>query len=158
MTTAKELLDALPDDRRKALAKVRSVIRKNLPKGYQEQVEGNFIHYVVPLKRYPNTYNGKPLQFVSLASQSRHMAIYMMCTYGDEAHRAWFEKAYADAGKKLDAGKACVRFKRLEDLPLEVIGEAVARVSVDDYLAVYERARAGTKTGKRQAKRAAQKK
>ena len=139
--TVTEYLSELPEDRRKALAKVRAVIRKNLGKGYKEGMQYGMIGYFVPHSVYPAGYHCKPeepLPFMSLASQKNHMALYMMCVYGDEQLREWFEGAWKGTGKKLDMGKACLRFKRVEDLALDVIGEAVTRVPVEDYIAQYE--------------------
>ena len=105
------------------------------------------IGYVVPLSRYPDTYNKEPLALAALASQKRHMAVYLNNVYGDPATLEWFTAAYAASGKRLDMGKSCVRFKRLADLPLDVIGETIARTSLDDFLAFYESARGKTKRG-----------
>jgi hypothetical protein len=148
-----DYLAELPDDRRKAIAAVRKEILKNLPKGYEEGMQYGMIGYSVPLKRYPQTYNGQALNYVALAAQKNHMAIYLMGIYGDDALRAKFEKAYRESGKKLDAGKSCVRFKTLEDLPLDVIGEAVAALSVEDFIALHEKARGGTKKKALKAKK-----
>jgi hypothetical protein len=99
------------------------------------------VAWYVPLERYPDTYNGQPLAFASLASQKRHMALYLMGVYGDES-QAWLRERWAEAGKKLDMGKSCVRFRRLDDLPLAAVGEAIARTPVEDFVAAYERSRA----------------
>lgn len=134
-------LASLPDDRRKALEAVRKVIRKNLPKGYAEGVQYRMIGYFVPHTLYPAGYHcdpKQPLPFASLASQKNHMALYLFCTYGNEAEQAWFREAWTAAGNPLDMGKGCVRFKKLEDVPLEVIGEAVARMPVEAFVASYE--------------------
>jgi hypothetical protein len=138
-------LKTLPADRRKAISAVRAVILKNLPKGYEETVGFGMLAYVIPLKRYPDTYNGLPLGVAALASQKQHMSLYLMCAYGNPATKAWFVSEWKKAGKKLDMGKACVRFKSLDDLALDVVGKVIARVPVDKYLEVYEKARAGTK-------------
>ncbi len=160
--TPTEYLASLPDDRRDAIKKVRAVIRKNLPKGYKEGIQYGMIGYFVPHSVYPDGYHcdpTQPLPFVSIASQKNHMAVYLMCLYGDPAQMDWFQKAWAKTGKKLDMGKSCVRFKRVEDIPIELIGEAVARFPVDAYIKQYEGARAGTggaskkKTTKRSAKK-----
>ena len=132
---------SLPADRRHAIRQVRAVILKHLPKGYQEIVDFGMLAYVVPLKRLPETYNGHPLPIAALASQKQYMSVYLMCVYGDTASRSWFQSEFRKAGKKLDMGKSCVRFRKLDDLPLEVIGKAVARVSVDAYLKIYEKSR-----------------
>ena len=140
-TTPKEYLDRLPEDRRKALQKVRAAVNRGLPKGYQEGIQYGMIGWFVPHRVYPAGYHCDPKQpvpFVGLASQKNHMSLYLMCIYGDEAQRKWFEKAWAATGKKLDMGKSCVRFKKIEDLPLELLTEAVARCPVDAFLARYE--------------------
>ena len=136
--TVEDYLQSLPEDRRAAISAVRKVILANLPKGYEECMVCGMIGYVVPHSIYPAGYHCDPrlpLLYANLGSQKNHMALYLMCVYGDDATRDWFEKAYRASGKKLDMGKACVRFKRLEDLPLEVIGQAVARVPVEKYIA-----------------------
>jgi hypothetical protein len=132
---------SLPAERRDAIGAVRAVLLKNLPKGYEEVVDFGMLAYVIPLKRYPDTYNGHPLAVVALASQKQSMSLYLMCVYGSPALKTWFASEFKKAGKKLDMGKSCVRFKRIEDLPLGVIGTAVARVSVDEYVKLYEKAR-----------------
>jgi uncharacterized protein YdhG (YjbR/CyaY superfamily) len=139
--TVTEYLNSLPPDRKKVLAEVRKVIKKNLPKGYVETINWGMIAYEIPLKRYPNTYNKKPLMFLALASQKNHLALYLMCTYGNKEREKWFKNAWKKAGKKLDMGKSCLRFQTLEDLSLEVIGELVAQVPVDAYIETYERTR-----------------
>ncbi|MGZ8938773.1 MAG: DUF1801 domain-containing protein [Limisphaerales bacterium] len=156
--TVPEYLKELPADRREAINAVRSVILANLPKGYEECMSYGMIGYVVPHSIYPKGYqcNPKvPLPFVNLASQKNHMAFYLMCCYGDPKLKAWFEKAWKDAGKKFDMGGGCVRFKKLEDVPLEVIGQLVASLPVDVYISRIEKvfaeiaeARAAKKTAK----------
>jgi hypothetical protein len=139
--SVKDYLAELPEERRKAISAVRSIIRKNLPKGFVECMQYGMISYVIPLKRYPETYNKQPLSNVSLASQKNHMAVYLMGIYGDKKQRSWFERQHKKTGKRMDVGKCCVRFKKLEDLPLEIIGKSVAAMSVEDFIAMYERAR-----------------
>ena len=131
-------LSALPEDRRAALGAVRSTILEHLPDGYVEEIQYGMIGYVVPLARFPDTYNGQPLSLAALASQKRHMSLYMMGIHDGEDTR--FRAAWEATGRKLDMGKACVRFRRLEDVPLEVVGAAIGRVSVDDLIAQHERA------------------
>ncbi len=155
--TVIEYLENLPDDRRKALLAVRTVIKANLPRGYEEGILYGMICYFIPLSRYPETYNGQPLLIAGLASQKNYMSVYLMGVYGDREIERWFKGAFAEAGKKLDMGKSCVRFKTLDALPLEVIGEAISRVSVDEYIARVE-ALHGAKKKKRAAKKAAAKK
>lgn len=100
------------------------------------------IGYYIPLERYPNTYNKQPLSIATLGSQKNHMALHLMGVYGDPKMERWFKERFAESGKKLDMGKSCVRFKKLEDLPLDVIGEAISRVTPDEFIRRYEAARA----------------
>ena len=134
-------LKELPADRREAIRAVRKVILKNLPKGYKESMLWGMITYAIPLKSYPSTYNNQPLCYAALASQKNHMAVYLMCVYGDKPTAKWFRERYKAAGKRLDMGKSCVRFRKLEDLPLDVIGEAVSRTTVKAYIRRYEQFR-----------------
>ncbi|NNC80987.1 MAG: DUF1801 domain-containing protein [Acidimicrobiales bacterium] len=140
-TTVKDYLAELPEERRKAISKVRAVIRKNLPKGIVETMNWGMITYEIPLKTVPDTYNGKPLMYAGLASQKNHMAVYLSNVYADPEITEWFLDAYKATGKKLDMGKSCVRFKKLENLPLEVIGEAIAHTSLEDFVELYDNAR-----------------
>ena len=146
--TVEEYLASLPEDRREAIDAVRAVVLERLPDGYEECMSFGMIAWVVPLSRYPDTYNKQPLALASLASQKRHLALYLNNVYSDPDTREWFTSAYATSGKRLDMGKSCVRFKRLDDLPLDLIGQAIARTSVDDFLAFYEAARSKTKRGR----------
>ncbi|MEX1112843.1 MAG: DUF1801 domain-containing protein [Patescibacteria group bacterium] len=139
--TVEAYLAGLLPDRREAIGAVRDVIRKHLPEGYEEGMQYGMISFFIPLERYPDTYNGQPLAIASIAPQKNHMAVYLMCIYGHAGEEAWFRKEFEKAGKKLDMGKSCVRFRKLEDLPLEVIGEAVARMPVDAFIMLYESSR-----------------
>lgn len=134
-------LKALPPERRAVVAKLRTLIRRHLPKGYAEAVRFGMLSYEVPLRRFPDTYNKQPLMYVALAAQKNYYALYMMCLYGSRARMQAFEAAFKRAGKKLDMGKCCVRFKSLDDLPLEIIAETVASVPLEAYLKGYEAAR-----------------
>jgi uncharacterized protein DUF1801 len=140
-SSPEELLAGLPPERREALSKVREIILANLPPGYVESMQSGMIGYGIPLERYPNTYNGQPLGYAALANQKNHMSLYLMSVYGSPDEERWFKQRYAQSAKKLDMGKACLRFKRLEDLPLDLIGEAIARTPVERYIAGYEAAR-----------------
>ena len=140
-TTPAAYLKELPADRRREIARVRDMVRKHLPDGYRETMNWGMITYEVPLDRYPDTYNRQPLGYAALASQKRHMSLYLMGPYTNPAAREWLELAYAERGKKLDMGKSCLRFKRLDDLPLDVIGTLVARTPVDEFLRLYEASR-----------------
>jgi hypothetical protein len=152
-TSVEGYLRQLPEERRIVVAAVREVIRENVPAGYREGFSWGAITWEVPLERYPDTYNGQPLCYVALAAQKNHYAVYLMCVYGDPAATEWLKGEFEKAGKKLDMGKSCVRFRKLDDLPLGVIGKAVARIRLKDYLARYEAARAKTKTGLRKSAR-----
>ena len=140
-TTVEEYLGELTPDRREAMGTIRKLILANLPVGYEEVMQFGMIGYVVPLERYPVTYNKQALGVVALASQKNYMSIYLMNVYGDQETATWFEEEFRASGKKLNMGKSCVRFKRPDDLPLDLIGKAVARTSVEEFLALYERAR-----------------
>ena len=139
--TVEEYLAELSDDRREAIEAVRAVVLANLPEGYDEATRWGMISYEVPLERCPDTYNGQPLQYAALASQKRHMAIYLMGVYADDEVRDRFLADYRATGKRLDMGKSCVRFRKLDDLPLELIGRVVAAYDVDSYVALYESSR-----------------
>ena len=127
-------LAQLPEDRREAIAAVRATILAHLPAGSQESVEHGMLAYQVPLAVYPDTYNKKPLLYAALASQKGHMALYLCNVYGLPALRERFEAGFAAAGKRLDMGKSCVRFKRLADLPLPVIAQAIAATPMTAYV------------------------
>jgi hypothetical protein len=138
-TTVDQYLAALPEDRRAALSAVRDVILENLDEDYEEGIQYGMIGYYVPHKVFPAGYHTdpkQPLPFASLASQKSHMAVYLMCVYGQQEQ--WFREAWAKTGKKLDMGKSCVRFKKLEDVALDVIGEAIRRVPAKAYIEHYE--------------------
>lgn len=129
-----------PEERADSQA-VRRVIRENLPKGYKESVQWGMICYSIPLSRFSGTYNGQALCYAALAAQKNHNALYLMNVYGHPATGKWFRARYKASGKRLDMGKSCVRFRHAGDLPLDVIGEAIARTSVDDYISYYRKSR-----------------
>ncbi len=139
-TTVAQYLAELPADRRAAIEAVRQTILANLPVGYEEAMNWGMITYQVPLNRYPNTYNGQPLTYAALASQKHHMAVYLTGIYADDEARQAFEGAYRATGKRYDVGKSCVRFRKLDDLPLALIGQSVAMVGVDEFIAQVEKA------------------
>ncbi len=139
--TVDEYLAELPEDRREAIGIVRAEILENLPEGYGEAMNWGMITYQVPLDTYPDTYNGQPLMYAALANQKNHMAVYLMGVYGDERVRDEFLDRYRATGKRLDMGKACVRFRRLDDLPLDLIGEAIGAYDLDAFVAMNERVR-----------------
>ncbi len=139
--TVEEYLLELPPDRREGIQAVRQVFLDNLPPGYVETMNWGMITYEIPLDRYPKTYNSQPLMYAALASQKRHMAVYLMCVYSRAESRTRFVERYKASGKKLDMGKSCVRFRKVEDLPLDLIAETVAGTSVEDYIEFYEASR-----------------
>lgn len=140
-TTVAAYLKELPEDRRAAISAVRDVILKNLDPTFEEGMNYGMIGYYVPHSAYPAGYHcdpSKPLPFAGLASQKQHMSVYLMSAYGDKGEYAKLVEGFKKAGKKLDMGACCVRFKKLEDLPLDVIGAAVKRVSAKTYIERYE--------------------
>jgi hypothetical protein len=140
-TTVDEYLAGLPEDRRAAISAVRQVILDHLPEGFEEGMQYGMIGYYVPHRIFPAGYHcdpRQPLPYAALGSQKNHMAVYLMCVYGDPATEQWFREAYAATGKKLDMGKSCIPFKKLGDLPLDVIGQAIARISASNYVGRYE--------------------
>jgi uncharacterized protein YdhG (YjbR/CyaY superfamily) len=132
--TIEEYLNELTPERRERIETVRAVILENLPEGYEEAMNWGMISYQVPLAVYPETYNKQPLMYAALASQKNHMAVYLTGIYMDEAAKDAFEAAYKATGKRYDVGKSCVRFKRLDDLPLELIGETIASLPVNEFV------------------------
>lgn len=142
--TVKEYLAGLPDDRRKEIERVRRVVKKHLPKGFEETMQYGMIGYVVPLNRYPEGYlddPNVPLPFLSLASQKNYIALYALGLYSDKKLYAWFLKEWGKTGKKLDMGKSCIRFKKTEDVPLDLIGEMIAKMPMEDFIKLYEKFR-----------------
>lgn len=134
-------LRALPPDRREIISKLRTLILKNLPTGYKETMGWGMICYGIPLSTYPVTYNGQPLCYLALASQKHHLAIYAMSLYPKSGKERRFREDFSNAGKTLDMGKSCIRFKTLADLPLGVIRKLVAGTSVKEFIGIYERSR-----------------
>ncbi len=141
--TVQQYLAELPEERRSALAAVREVILRNLDTDYEEGMQYGMIGYYVPHHVFPAGYHcdpRQPLPFAGLASQKNYMSLYMMSAYGGGAEEGWLRKQWARAGKKLDMGKCCIRFKKLEDLALDVIGEAIRRVPAKAWIEHYEAA------------------
>jgi|SRR5882672_8624171 len=132
-------LAELPGERRAVISKVRATIRRNLPKGYKEAMGWGVITYGIPLSRYPDTYNGQLLCYAGLAAQKNFYAIYLMGVYGDSKREAILRQGFKAIGKKADMGKSCIRFKKVEDLPLDVIGELIAGIPADQFIARYEK-------------------
>jgi len=140
-TTVKEYLEELPEDRSAVVSRVREVILENLPEGYEETMNWGMIAYEVPLDRYPDTYNRQPLMYMALAAQKNHYAVYSSGVYMDPEGEEWVRGEFEKAGKKLDMGKSCIRFRKLENLPLDVIGRISAAKTVDDFIQTYELAK-----------------
>ncbi len=134
-------LAELPPERRKVLAAMRRLIRAHIPEGYKESMQFGMIGYGIPLSRYPNTYNGQPLAYVALAAQKNNYTLYLMGPYLDPRLDKRLREVFLAAGKKLDMGKSCLHFKRLEDLPLDDLGEIIASMPVEEYIRRYEAAR-----------------
>ena len=151
--TVQDYLDELPDDRRESMQAVRQVVLDNLPDGYEEMMLYGMIGWAIPLEVYPETYNGHPLAYASLGNQKNYMSLYLMNVYGDEVTEEWFKERYAASGKKLNMGKSCVRFKRADDLPLDLIGEVISRTPAEDYIRYYEQSRANMKSNRRRKKK-----
>ena len=133
-TTIKEYLAEMPSDRRESIEKVRQIILQNLPEGYVEAMNWGMITYQVPLEVYPDTYNKKPLMYAALANQKNHMAVYLTGIYMDEKLNQQFEEKYKKTGKRYDVGKSCVRFRKLDDLPLPLIGESIKAMELDEFI------------------------
>ena len=136
VTTVEEYLASLPDDRRREIERVRRVVRKNLPAGYVEGVGFGMICYSVPLSVYRDTYNKQPLMYAALASQKNYLSLYLMPVYPDNALEKRLRDGFAAAGKKLDMGKSCIRFKHADDLELDAIGDIVAAVPVERWIEI----------------------
>jgi uncharacterized protein YdhG (YjbR/CyaY superfamily) len=141
--TVDEYLKQLPDDRRQSMLQVLGTVRANLPTGYQESMSWGMITWEIPLERYPGTYNRQPLGYAALASQKNYMSLYLMAVYADGDQEKWLREEFAKAGKKLDIGKSCLRFKNAADLPLETIGRLIASTPPEAFIELYEQRKKG---------------
>jgi uncharacterized protein YdhG (YjbR/CyaY superfamily) len=139
--TVEEYLQELPPERQAVIAEVRETIRENLPAGYTETMNWGMISYEIPLDVYPDTYNGQPLSYVALAAQKNHYAVYMSGVYQDPKQEKILLEGFEKTGKKPDMGKSCVRFRKLENIPLEVIGQLIASTPPEKLIAIYEESR-----------------
>ena len=137
-TTATDYLASLPQDRREVISAVRELILRNLPEGYQETINWGMLSYEVPLETYPDTYNKKPLSYVGLAAQKNYNSLYLMSVYQDPADYQELIKAFDGMGVKPNMGKSCIRFKKLDQIPLEIIARLIAKTSVQDFVATAE--------------------
>jgi len=145
----KEYFNSLPSDRREVIQTVRNAILENLPGGFEEAFNFGMITYQVPLKVFPDTYNNQPLMYAALAAQKKQYAVYLMGIYADSAKLKEFEKAYKATGKRYDVGKSCVRFRRLDDLPLDVMGEAIASIEMGKFVDMAKAAQSQRKSNQK---------
>ncbi|GAA4972815.1 DUF1801 domain-containing protein [Algibacter aquimarinus] len=143
-TSPKEYLNELPEDRKEAISKLRQQILDNLPNGIEEQMSYGMLGYVIPHSVYPDGYHCNttlPLPFMNLASQKNFIAVYSMVLYSKKELMDWFTSEYVKRCKyKLDMGKSCIRFKRMDDIPFDLIGELTAKVSAEEWIKIYETA------------------
>ena len=139
--TVAQYLAELPANRRAEIERVRDLVNDALPAGYREGIGYGMIGWVVPLDRYPDTYNKQPLAYAGLAAQKNYNSLYLTCVYASKERTERLKAAAAAAGKKLDMGKSCIRFKRADDLPLDVIREEIASTTPEEFIRIYETAR-----------------
>ena len=151
--TVSQWLASVPAERKDAINAVRDVVNEHLPQGYEETVDWGMLAWVVPLATLPTTHNGHPLMLAALGAHTKLMTLYLMTVYSDPKVRREFQIAYKKTGKKLDMGGCCVHFKKLDDLPLDVVGDTIARVAVDEYVERYETSRT-KKNPKKKTKKA----
>jgi hypothetical protein len=137
-TTVEQYLAELPPERAAVIRTVRDTILERLPAGFVERMNWGTICYELPLERYPDTYNGQPLGIVALAAHARHYSLYLYGVYMSPALTQRLRDAYAEAEIKLDMGKSCVRFRNLEGIDLDAVGDIIAAVSPEDLIAMYE--------------------
>jgi uncharacterized protein DUF1801 len=140
-TTVSTFLANLPAERRREVERVREEVRRHLPAGYEEVVSKNMLVYQVPLERYSATSNGQPLWYVALASEKSYLSLHLMPVCGDRALARQLVEGFREAGKKLDMGKACIHFKRADDLAFDVIGQIVATIPPDRWVQIAQAAR-----------------
>jgi hypothetical protein len=150
-TTVDEYLKTLPEERREVISAIRDLIQEHLPAGYRERVNWGMISYEIPLERYTNTYNGQPLGYIALAAQKNYNVLYLMGAYMEAGRDGWLRREFEKAGKKFDMGKSCLRFRTLDDLPLDVIARVVASTPPDKFIASYEEARGPAKSSRKRA-------
>ena len=139
--TVVQYLAELPADRRREIEAVRDIVNDALPAGYREVISYGMIGWVIPLENYPGTYNRQPLAYASLAAQKNYNSLYLNCVYASPERTERLKAAAAAAGKKLDMGKSCLRFKRADDLPLDLIRDEIASTSPQEFIQIYEKAR-----------------
>jgi Domain of unknown function (DU1801) len=140
--TPEAYIAELPPERAAFVSRLRDLVNANLPSGYVEKMSWGMISWELPLERHPNTYNGQPLVYAALAAQKSHTALYLNCVYASEERTERLKAAWAAAGKKLDMGKSCLRFKRPEDVAEGVLAETIRSIPVERFIAEYEAGRA----------------
>ncbi|UAM97689.1 DUF1801 domain-containing protein [Polaribacter litorisediminis] len=140
--TPEDYISQLPEERKKVLEKLRNIIQKNMPKGFEEGINYNMIGYYVPHTIYPNGYHCNPklpLPFLNIASQKNSINLYHMGIYAKPELQKWFVNEYPKHCKyKLDMGKSCIRFKKIADIPFDLIGELVRKINVQEWITIYE--------------------
>lgn len=139
--TVTAYLAGLDPDRREVVSAVRDVVNAALPDGYEEGIQYGMIGWMVPLERYPKTYNGQPLGYVGLAAQKRYYSLYLNSVYSGSVAEEDLRRRWEAGGRKLDMGKSCLRFRTLDDLDLDLLTEVVASTPVEEFIAAYERSR-----------------
>ena len=133
--TPKEYIDQLPKERQGVMRKLRALVRKNLPKGYVEVMRWGMLCYEVPLKKYPDTYNGEPLMYAALAAQKNHYGVYLCGLYSFEKIEKKFVREWKKRGVRLDMGKSCVRLKSWEECQEDLVAEVIAAVPLEEFVA-----------------------
>jgi hypothetical protein len=139
--TVEEYLQELPEYRRDTIKEIRQLILDNLPDGYEETINWGMISYEIPLDHYPDTYNDQPLNYLGLAAQKNHNALYLMPVYQDEELQDWLEEEFEKANKKMDMGRSCLRFNTVNDLPLNSIAKIISHQTPDEFIETYEETR-----------------
>jgi len=142
--TPQEYIDALPDDRKKAITELRKIVLENLPKGFSEVMSYGMLGYVIPHSIYPAGYHCDPklpLGFMNIASQKNFIAIYHMGIYANKKLLEWFVHEYPKySTAKLDMGKSCIRFKKTDQIPYKLIGDLASKITVQEWIDMYEKA------------------
>ena len=147
--TVDEYLNQLPLERRKVVAAVRKIVLDHLPAGFEEAMNWGMISYQVPLSLHPRTYNGQPLMYAALAAQKNYFVLHLMGVYGNKSQLQHLIEAYKQMGKKMDMGKGCLRFKTLDDLPLEPVGRIIAATTPAQLVAMCESNRRSARSSRK---------
>jgi len=139
--TVPEYLAGLSPDRKQLVSAVRALVRKHLPKGYQEEIGWGAITWVVPLSTFPDTYNKQPLCYVALAAQKKYVSLYLMMACGDPKKYAWLEDQFKKSGKKMDMGKSCLHLNSLDDIPVAAVAKLIGSHTPAQWIGIYEKSR-----------------